>query len=113
MNENTARSRPDRNEVALVGRLSGDVEIRTVPSGDEVASWRLVVRRPAGQSHPGATVDTIDCESFTKGVLRRSQTWTAGLRMEVEGTLRRRFWQTPAGARSRYVVDVSAARKVG
>lgn len=103
----------DRNEVALIGRLSGPVELRTIPSGDQVASWRLVVRRSPDDVHSTVTIDTIDCESFTKTVLRRAPKWLDGARMEVEGTLRRRFWQTPAGARSRYVVDVSSARKLG
>jgi single-strand DNA-binding protein len=35
------------NEVRLVGRVSGEPETRTMPSGDEVVLLRVVVRRPA------------------------------------------------------------------
>jgi hypothetical protein len=35
----------DLNEVRLVGRVSGRPERRTLPSGDQLVSLRLVVRR--------------------------------------------------------------------
>lgn len=101
----------DSNLVALRGRISGDVELREIPSGSTVAIWRLVVRRTSPDPHSRVTVDTIDCESFSKQVMRNAGRWSDGERVEVEGSLRRRFWQTPAGARSRYVVDVRAARR--
>ncbi|GAB3301298.1 single-stranded DNA-binding protein [Epidermidibacterium keratini] len=101
----------DCNAIALRGRLSGEVEFREIPSGSTVAVWRLVVRRTTRDLNSSVTVDTIDCESFSKQVMRSAGRWSDGDRVEVEGALRRRFWQTPAGARSRYVVDVRAARK--
>jgi single-strand DNA-binding protein len=39
-------SHPYVNDVALVGRLSGAVERKTLPSGDMVLEWRIVVERP-------------------------------------------------------------------
>ena len=33
-------------------------------------------------------------------------------RLTIEGVLRRRFWRTPAGARNRYDVEVTRARRV-
>lgn len=107
-----AEDADDHNLVALRGRLSGDVEVREIPSGSTVVVWRLVVRRTARDPHSSVTVDTIDCQSFSKQIMRNAVRWAEGERIEVEGSLRRRFWQTPAGARSRYVVDVRAARKV-
>lgn len=96
------------NEVRLRGRLSAAAEIRTLPSGDEVAVWRVVVPRgPEG----GAAVDTIDCEGFSRRIIRLASSWPAGTVLELDGALRRRFWRSPGGARSRYVVDVRAARR--
>lgn len=97
-----------RNEVRLCGRLSGRVEVRTLPSGDDVAVWRLVVTR-TGVRVGG--VDTIDCESYAPRVIRTAARWPDGEIVAVDGSLRRRFWQTPGGAQSRYSVDVSAARR--
>ncbi|WP_153504712.1 single-stranded DNA-binding protein [Cumulibacter manganitolerans] len=96
------------NEVRLRGRLSGTPEVRTLPSGDQVAVWRLVVPRSAD----GGAVDTIDCEGYSRAVIRLAGGWPENVQLEVDGALRRRFWQTPGGARSRYVVDVRAARRV-
>lgn len=97
------------NEVRLRGRLSGTPEVRTLPSGDEVVVWRLVVPRSADG---GSGVDTIDCEGFSRAIIRYAGGWPENVHLEVDGALRRRFWQTPGGARSRYVVDVRAARRV-
>lgn len=97
-----------RNEVYLRGRLSTQAEIRELPSGDEVAVWRLIVPREEGGR---AAVDTIDCEAYSRQVRRLAAGWPAGIGLEIEGALRRRFWQSPAGTRSRYVVDVRAARR--
>ncbi|WP_106847749.1 single-stranded DNA-binding protein [Blastococcus sp. Marseille-P5729] len=104
----SARVGSTRNHVYLCGRLSAQADIRQLPSGDEVAVWRLVVPRDDGSR---AAVDTIDCEGYTRQVRRLAARWPAGVVLEVEGALRRRFWQSPAGARSRYVVDVRAVRR--
>lgn len=104
----SSQTAPTRNEVYLRGRLSTLAEIRQLPSGDEVAVWRLVVPREDGGR---GTVDTIDCEGYSRQVRRLAAGWPAGVILEIEGALRRRFWQSPAGARSRYVVDVRAARR--
>ena len=104
----TAAAGP-RNEVRLRGRLPEVPVIRTLPSGDEVAVWRLVVRRVDETSTP---VDTIDCEGYARKIVRNAARWPPGVIVEVEGSLRRRFCETPGGARSRYTVEVAAARRV-
>ena len=74
-----------RNEVHLVGRVSADPVLLTLPSGDSVVSVRLVVERarpPAG--------DVV----------------------EVDGSLRRRFWRAEGVPQSRYEVELSGARRL-
>lgn len=104
----TTRSSRFHNEVQLRGRLSAAAEIKSLPSGDEVATWRLVIPRDADG---GSAVDTIDCESYSRQLIRLAAKWPAGELIELEGALRRRFWQSPTGARSRYAVDVRSARR--
>lgn len=101
-----------RNEVTLVGRLSADPAERTLPSGDTVVSWRVVVQRPPDPSRTAVTVDTIDCVARTAALGRRALTWLPGETMEMTGALRRRFWRAGDGVRSRYEVEVAAARRV-
>lgn len=103
----------DRNEVTLVGRLSGLPQERTLPSGDALLSWRLVVARPADTGATGRpSVDTFDCAAFRGHVRRAAARWTDGDVIEVAGALRRRFWRTPSGAASRVEVEVSRARRI-
>lgn len=105
-----------RNEVVLVGRLAAVAEDRELPSGDLVTTWRLVVERPAAPVRAdgvrSATVDTLDCATFGKGVRRAVVGWAAGDVVQVEGALRRRFWRGPTGASSRCEVEVTKAKRV-
>lgn len=97
------------NRVYLRGRLAADVEERTLPSGDVIAGFRLTVDRPPGE--PGK-VDSLDCAALRPRVQRTLQRATPGDILEVEGSLRRRFWRGPAGLASRYEVRVETARLV-
>ena len=93
------------NEVRLRGRWTAATE-RELPSGDGLVTARLVVARP------GQGVDTIDCALWPAGLRRRALKLPDGSLVEVEGSLRRRFWRTPTGAASRYEVEVAALRRV-
>jgi single-strand DNA-binding protein len=98
---------PYVNDVALVGRLSGDVECRPLPSGDTVVEWRLVVERPPNARYRQKVVDTIPCVSFDDRLRDRSSDWRDGDLIEVRGAIRRRFYRTAAGEQaSRYAVEV-------
>ena len=94
------------NEVALVGRLSGDISERTLPSGDQLVSFRVVVQRA------DSGVDTIDCVAFRADVRRKVSRWNSGDVLSLEGMLRRRFWRTASGAASRTEVEVTSAARL-
>ncbi len=102
------------NEVRLRGRLGAAPQQRQLPSGDLVVSFRVVVDRPARPQGAGSTarVDTLDCSAFRADVRRRCLRWEAGDVVEVDGSLRRRFFRAAAGAASRYDVEVLAASRV-
>lgn len=94
------------NEVVLIGRLSGEVNARDLPSGDELVSFRVVVERP------DSGVDTIDCVAFRADVRRKVQRWNSGDVLEVHGHLRRRFWRTGNGPASRTEVEITSATRM-
>lgn len=89
------------NRVEITGRVSGDPTSRVMPSGDELVSLRVVVTR-GGSSR----VDTIDCACWSAASRRAAARFVDGDRVRVEGSLRRRFFRTPAGAASRDEVEV-------
>ena len=102
-----------RNEVSLVGRLTGEPIERVLPSGDVLMSWRLVVERPPGdRSASRSTVDVVDCATWRAAVRRSVSSWVAGDVVEIEGVLRRRFWRTASGPASRHEVEARSARRL-
>jgi single-strand DNA-binding protein len=105
-----------RNEVLLVGRVSGAPEERTLPSGDCLVTWRLVVERRPGRRLPegvrATTVDTFDCVAWTTAARRRAGLLVADDVVEVQGALRRRFWRAGGGTASRCEVEAVSVRRL-
>ena len=100
------------NEIRLVGRVSGAPEERVLPSGDSVWTFRIVVGRPPGDARGRVSVDTFDCAVW-QGRLRRSvAAWSPDDMVEVEGSLRRRFYRGAAGQVSRVEVVVAKGRVI-
>ena len=60
----------DRNDVVLRGRVSAPAEIRTLPSGDTLLTFRLVVRRPEPRAR-GQSVDVLTCITYDRALQRR------------------------------------------
>lgn len=98
----TERPVDEVNHVEITGRVSGDPTTRELPSGDELVTLRVVVAR----GH-GSPVDTIDCACWSARSRRAAGRFRDGDRVSAEGGLRRRFFRTPAGAASRYEVEVT------
>lgn len=108
-------SREHRNEVSLVGRLSALPEERSLPSGDVVVTFRVIVLRPPGTRRgAGRTpnVDTLDCAAWRQDVRRSLAGWRPGDTVHVNGALRRRFWRGAHGPVSRTEVEVLRAKRV-
>lgn len=114
------------NEVRLRGRVAAEAEERELPSGDRLATLRVIVpREPTRRtrSQPGDTVlsvaprrvqtiDTIDLVCWTAQTRRTAARLGAGDHVEVVGALRRRFFGGPWGRQSRYEVEVAVLRRV-
>ncbi|MGR6963879.1 single-stranded DNA-binding protein [Geodermatophilus sp. URMC 61] len=101
----------DRNVVVLRGRLSAPAEVRTLPSGDTLVSFRLVVRRPEPRAR-GQSTDALPCITYDRALQRRIAAWQAGDVVEVEGALQRRFWRTASGTASVTEVNCRRGHKV-
>jgi single-strand DNA-binding protein len=99
---------PYINDVSLVGRLSGAVECKDLPSGDTVVEWRVVVERPPDDRYRRQkVVDTIQCVSYDERFRDLTADWRHGDLVEVRGAIRRRFWRTGSGVpASRYDIEV-------
>lgn len=96
------------NYIRLEGRLSGEPEIRTLPSGDELVVFRIVVPRD-----DEGRVDTIDCQVSTAQLRRKALKTKDATPIVVEGALHRRFWRGAAGLASRYEVEVIRLQRAG
>jgi single-strand DNA-binding protein len=108
--DNSTQEPNDDNQVFLRGRLAAPPEIRELPSGDEICSFRLTVRRPPGDR---VRVDSVDCSTTRARVRRTVERAAPGDQFELTGSLHRRFWRGAAGVASRYEVDVSTAKITG
>lgn len=98
----------DTNTVTLVGRVSAPAESRTLPSGDELVSFRLVVERSAAaRKRSKQTVDTFECTAWPSGLRHEALRLVAGDRVRVSGELRRRFSRAGGAPASWVSVDVA------
>jgi len=94
------------NVVHLAGRLAAEAAERTLPSGDTVSTFRLVVGRPPPSRAGSPSVDTLDCAAWSARQRRRLAPLPAGTVLEVRGALRRRFFRAGGAVASRYEVEV-------
>ncbi|MEI7059186.1 single-stranded DNA-binding protein [Nocardioides sp. CCNWLW239] len=101
------------NEVRLIGRLSLAAEEKELPSGDQLTAFRVVVNRPRDKRRGSRVqIDALECHTWVARVRRAAATWQVGDVIEVNGSLRRRFFKTGGRLQSMTEVEVSSARRV-
>lgn len=101
------------NEVRLIGRLSLAAEEKELPSGDQLTAFRVVVNRPRDKRRGSRVqIDALECHTWVARVRRAATTWRVGDVIEVNGSLRRRFFKTGGRLQSMTEVEVSSARRV-
>lgn len=88
------------NDCLLIGRVSAPATDRELPSGEHVVEFRLIVKRDSREG-----VDTLDIAAWNSKARRTALSLKAGEWVEVSGAIRRRFWQGPTGAASRWQVE--------
>lgn len=102
---------PSANEVRLVGRLSRPPEERTLPSGDQMWTFRVIVGRERG-GRSRQTVDTLECAAWSARARRSVRSWSQGDVVEVSGSLRRRFFRARGAVGSRVEVEMTSGRLI-
>jgi single-strand DNA-binding protein len=98
------------NEVRLVGRVSGAPRQRSLPSGDEIVTVRVVVPRVGHQGRQ--RVDVVDCVAWDGRPRASVLRWRDGDEVELSGSLRRRFYRAGAATVSRTEVEVKRSRRL-
>ena len=96
------------NSVFLIGRVTGTGEEVELPSGDLLTKFRVVVPREKPETK--VVVDTIDCVAFKPAIQKKIMKLELEDVVEIEGSLRRRFWQGATGVASKVEVEVSSLK---
>lgn len=101
------------NHVAVVGRVSQLAEIKALPSGDELATFRIIVDRPAAAlKRSKQKVDTFECVAWTAKLRKSIARLQPGDFIAVTGQLRRRFTRSQGSPTSFVSIEVDAVNKV-
>jgi single-strand DNA-binding protein len=81
------------NEVVLRGRVSGEPQVRELPSGTTLVSFRLVLARERTPMTASSKVvsDWVECSAWGARVRKQAAGWHDGDQVEVRGALRRRY----------------------
>jgi single-strand DNA-binding protein len=100
----------DLNKVMLIGNLTRDPELRTIPSGQSVASFAIATNRSwndnAGQVQKA--VEFTDIVAWGKLAEIAGQILKKGRRTYIEGRLQTRNWEGQDGVK-KYKTEVIAS----
>lgn len=94
----------ETNRVELTGRLALLPE--RLGDAGETMVWRIRVERPEGGS------DSLACRATQPAVIRVLDRAGIGDELEIEGSLRSRYWRAGPGIRSQTEVEVTRARRL-
>jgi len=100
------------NTVHVVGRLGQQSQTKEMPSGDEITTFTVVVPRSGKLREGSPRVDSLACQTMRVGIRNKVHAWAPGSWVELEGTLRRRFWQGGNGFASATEIEVRTMVRV-
>ena len=95
------------NDCLLRGRVSALATDRELPSGEHVVEFRLIVSRTEREG-----VDTLDIAAWSGKSRHTALSLKAGEWVEIAGSVRRRFWQGPAGLASRWQIEAESITRL-
>ena len=114
-----------KNEVFLIGTISSVPITKTLPSGDEVVEFRLVIDRekrreprPQAATQNSETrkarreVDSLEIAVWKARVRKSALRLTPGDWVEISGSVHRRFWTSAGGLASRWQIEANLLRKL-
>lgn len=102
------------NQVALTGRLTSTPELRELPSGDPLVTFRVSVGRSADRvtGEVRRRSDWFDCAVWSGRVRRSALSWEEGDTVAIVGELRRRFFRSGTVTQTRVEVEVLSGRRL-
>ncbi len=95
------------NKVVLVGRLTRDPEVRTMPNGNPVASFTLAINRNFKNKEGNYDADFINVSIFGKQAENVGKYVFKGNLLGCEGRIQTRSYDAQDGSK-RYVTEVIA-----
>jgi single-strand DNA-binding protein len=99
------------NEVLLRGRVSSPGIEKELPSGDKVVEFRVIVDRRTARNKR-REVDSLDIAAWSAKTRKGALTLKVDQWTEIQGSVRRRFWQAPSGLASRWQVEAHHIRRI-
>lgn len=100
------------NKVFIIGNLTRDVDLRTTPSGQSVASFGVATNRfwtdQAGQKQQEAEFHNVVVWGRQAEIA--NQYLAKGRMVMIEGRLRTRSWDDQASGKKKYRTEVIAER---
>lgn len=101
------------NDVTVAGRVSQSAEVKILPSGDQLATFRIIVDRPtAALRRSKQKVDTFDCAAWSAKLRRKVEALQPGQPVSVRGQLRRRFTRVGGVPASFVTIEINELHKV-
>jgi single-strand DNA-binding protein len=94
------------NVVVLAGRVSDEPEVKSMPSGDQVARFRLQV------PEAGRRVLPLPISAWDRAARKTTERLTKGDEVLIRGHLVRRFFRDGAGGRSVTEVVATEVKKL-
>ena len=104
------------NKIMLMGNLTDDVELKTLPSGTHVADFAIASSRKFKRQDGEQGEETlyVDCSAFGRTGEVIAQYLSKGSPIFVEGRLRLDKWESPdGGKRSKHIMVVERFEFLG
>ena len=95
------------NNVALVGRMAGDAELRYTPNNQAVATFRLAVNRTFKNQNGERETDFINCVIWRQQAENLANWAKKGALIGITGRIQTRSYENQQGQRV-YVTEVVA-----
>jgi single-strand DNA-binding protein len=97
----------DINKVIIIGRLTRDPEIRTLPSGTAVAKFGIAVNRKYSvNNETKEEVSFFNCVVWGKMTEIIRQYCQKGKQVAIEGRLHQNRWQDAQSGQNKSVVEI-------
>jgi len=97
----------DFNKIVIGGRMCADPELKQLPSGTQVANFRIATNRRWKDAATGQVREEtcfVDAKAFGKRAPVIAQYFKKGSQILIEGHLRYETWEKEGEKRSKHVI---------